>query len=282
MLPNFVGIGTPRSGSTWLHELLKSHPEVFVPRDIKEVSFFNIYYEKGIDWYLSFFKDAENQPLIKAVGEITPTYLFFSSTAERVYQLGSVNHLLLILRNPVDQLYSSYWFYRQAHDYTEPFEEWLIHGPVPVDVPPPIETGHYIRFIENYLRFFDKDQISIFIYERAVQDLLATKQRLATCLGIDFSKFPEESGFRVINSNFIPKNLWLQRRARQIFHWLRKRELHGFIKVARMLPVHRYVKAGSATIPPMNESTKQRLLNVFLPTIEELEREFGLDLTLWK
>ena len=31
MLPTFVGIGVPRAGTTWLHEILDAHPEVAVP-----------------------------------------------------------------------------------------------------------------------------------------------------------------------------------------------------------------------------------------------------------
>jgi hypothetical protein len=41
MLPNFIGIGAPRCGSTWLHELLQSHPQVYVPQRWKEVYFFD-------------------------------------------------------------------------------------------------------------------------------------------------------------------------------------------------------------------------------------------------
>ena len=37
-LPNFLGIGVPRGGSTWLHALLATHPDVYMPtRDRKSV-----------------------------------------------------------------------------------------------------------------------------------------------------------------------------------------------------------------------------------------------------
>ena len=55
MLPNFIGIGVPRAGTTWLHELLDMHPDVAVPQRRKEVHFFDRYYDKGMAWYSSFF-----------------------------------------------------------------------------------------------------------------------------------------------------------------------------------------------------------------------------------
>jgi hypothetical protein len=39
-IPNFLGVGAPRSGSTWLHMMLARHPEVYVP-PIKEVHYFD-------------------------------------------------------------------------------------------------------------------------------------------------------------------------------------------------------------------------------------------------
>ena len=37
-LPTYLGIGVPRAGTTWLHEVLGSHPDVYVPARRKELS----------------------------------------------------------------------------------------------------------------------------------------------------------------------------------------------------------------------------------------------------
>ena len=39
-LPNFLGLGTQKGGTTTLHRLLGEHPEVFLP-SCKEVHFFD-------------------------------------------------------------------------------------------------------------------------------------------------------------------------------------------------------------------------------------------------
>ena len=52
-LPTFLGIGVQRGGSTWLHTLLTSHPDVYLPTRRKEVRFFDRDYERGLKWYES-------------------------------------------------------------------------------------------------------------------------------------------------------------------------------------------------------------------------------------
>lgn len=53
--PNFLYIGGYKSGSSWIYEALREHPQVFVP-PAKDIQFFDVYYDKGIKWYLSFLR----------------------------------------------------------------------------------------------------------------------------------------------------------------------------------------------------------------------------------
>ena len=61
-LPNFMCIGAAKSGTTTLYDIIKHHPDVYVPL-YKEPHFFdNInLFENGIDWYkktfFSLYKD---------------------------------------------------------------------------------------------------------------------------------------------------------------------------------------------------------------------------------
>ena len=58
-LPTFLGIGVQRAGTTWLHTLLNSHPDVYMPTHRKEIRFFDRYYERGLSWYEEFFCPAQ-------------------------------------------------------------------------------------------------------------------------------------------------------------------------------------------------------------------------------
>lgn len=121
--PNFLIIGAQKSGTSWLHRFLESRPDVYVPRERKELMFFDNkirYSELGLNGYLEFFRAANDE---SAVGEITPGYLWTSQEhpgwgspgafrreiPERVKKaLGADTKLIAVLRNPIDRALSGY------------------------------------------------------------------------------------------------------------------------------------------------------------------------------
>lgn len=79
MLPNFLIIGAPRSGTTWIQENIKHHPEIFMPEQ-KEIHFFDRNYAMGIEYYEKYFSAYDGQ---KAIGEATPDYLHLPDIHQR-------------------------------------------------------------------------------------------------------------------------------------------------------------------------------------------------------
>ncbi len=63
---DFVAIGPPKSGTTFLQNILVQHPGIFLSEK-KEIQFFNHYYDKGIDWYHKHFQDKQQNEI---AGEI--------------------------------------------------------------------------------------------------------------------------------------------------------------------------------------------------------------------
>ena len=56
--PEFLGIGAQKSGTTWLYENLKKHPQLYLPKT-KEIHFFDWHFYKSIKWYCQHFKNAK-------------------------------------------------------------------------------------------------------------------------------------------------------------------------------------------------------------------------------
>lgn len=103
MRPNFLGVGASKSATSWVHTCMEEHPEIFVPSE-KEIHFFNYNYEKGFDWYESFFHEGIGK---KAIGEISG-YLITPGVPQRIYDYNPDMRLLFFLRNPIDRAYSHY------------------------------------------------------------------------------------------------------------------------------------------------------------------------------
>lgn len=104
---NFLCIETQKAGTTLLYEILRLHPEIFLPHDRRHFFDLDEHYNKGIEWYKQFFQNSEHY---KIIGTITPVYLFFEYVTERIKDtLDTDIKFLIILRNPIDRAYSHYW-----------------------------------------------------------------------------------------------------------------------------------------------------------------------------
>ena len=70
--PDFIVAGGMRCATGWIRQCLKEHPDIFMAS--KEPHYFDRNFEKGLDWYYSFFEDYSGEQVI---GEKTATYLLF-------------------------------------------------------------------------------------------------------------------------------------------------------------------------------------------------------------
>ena len=161
-LPTFLGIGVPRAGTTWLHQLLSAHPDVFLPSRRKEVRFFDRHHEEGQGWYEGFFCPPDEADRYSAIGEISPQYLYCDACPERISALLPQAKLLVMLRHPVDRAYSQFGFVIQRRDFRGSFEEFVATRPRA------LEMGFYSRYLERYLDHFDRQRILPILFEEAV------------------------------------------------------------------------------------------------------------------
>jgi len=136
--PDFVGVGAPRAGTSWLHEVLGRHPQLWLP-PIKELHYFDEpdgtkrYYSylrmrlisgfwikrplglfdfhyflgrRSDAWYCKLFAPAQRRGLI--AGEITPAYSVVDDSAlRRLWRLNPKTKLIYIMRDPVDRSWSA-------------------------------------------------------------------------------------------------------------------------------------------------------------------------------
>lgn len=112
-LPDFLIIGSQRSGTTSLYDYICQHPDVIASQR-KEVHFFDLNYQRG-DWY---YKASFPLKLKKTIGglgrrqiltgEATPCYLIHPHVPLRLFDMLPSAKLITILRNPIDRAFSHY------------------------------------------------------------------------------------------------------------------------------------------------------------------------------
>ena len=108
MEPTFIGIGSARCGSTWLHRSLGLHPEIQVS-DPKQVCYFDNWIRtRPIEWYLDHFDPPSGQSPAPVRGEVTPFYSRLSKrSVDSVLRRFPELRILLTIRNPVDRCWSA-------------------------------------------------------------------------------------------------------------------------------------------------------------------------------
>jgi hypothetical protein len=128
LLPDFLVIGTAKSGTTTLYGWLSQHPFV-EPAVKKEVHFFDYEYFRGLDWYRSHFplrrdRDAfardHGRPFL--TGEASPTYISHEWAPRRIAQVLPGAKLIVAFRNPIDRAYSQFQMSRREDE--EPLESF--------------------------------------------------------------------------------------------------------------------------------------------------------------
>jgi len=202
---DFAIIGAGKSGTTSLFKYLAVHQEIFMP-GVKELSFFALpsLFSKGIDWYYEEHFSKADASLLW--GEASPAYMTYAETPVRLWETIPEVKLVAILRNPVDRAFSHHQHLYRAGRETRDFDSCIYRlaerGTVSDDR---IETsngwhseyvmdGEYGRLLENFLRYFPRDQLRIYFFEDLLSEPVSLMEDLYQWLGVDSKNPPSVVG----------------------------------------------------------------------------------------
>jgi hypothetical protein len=185
---DFIGIGAPKCGTTWLSTQLDAHPQIGFAPD-KEVYYFADtiarriagkelrLFERGDTWYHEQFPAATGA--VSCRGEFCPSYLYSEEAAARIAAYRPDIKLLLCLRPPVEMIYSWYWYNRNAvvASLPETFEE-MMENPFLRDL------GCFARHLRPYLDRFPAKNILVIQFDAIRRDPDRVRQRAYEFLGV--------------------------------------------------------------------------------------------------
>jgi hypothetical protein len=211
-VPDFFIVGHPKCGTTALYEMLKRHPQVFMP-DFKEPWYFagdmrprfqparSGAVPETLDGYLSLFEPAgEGQ----VVGEASSSYLRSREAAGRIAGLRPDARIIAIFREPASFLVSLHHQLLLDHIETskdlrealalEPARREGRRIPGRSHLPQMLLYSDHVRYAEQLTRYreaFAAEQILVLIYEDFRADNAGTLRRVQQFLGVREQAEPE-------------------------------------------------------------------------------------------
>lgn len=170
--PNFMIIGFMKCGTTALYDYISQHRN-FLPACQKEIMFFNNekLFNLGVDWYKSnFLHIPDNCDYI--TGEASTLYVQYPEVAKKVKFFFPKIKIIILIRNPVHRAISHYYFMKELGYQIPPLEQLVdesieeiqnidnisncMDGKLGI-----VKSSLYAYYIEQWLQFFDQNQILI-------------------------------------------------------------------------------------------------------------------------
>jgi hypothetical protein len=207
-VPDFFIVGHPKSGTTALYEMLRSHPQIFMCAE-KEPWYFSpelrfrppprkpFALPESYEHYLSLFADAAPQ---QRAGEASTTYLWSQAAAGMIAAAQPDARIVAILREPASFLRSLHMQFVEVYIETEgDFRKALA---LEADRregrsiarhsywPQMLQYAEHVRYVEQLRRYeavFAPEQILVLVYDDFRAENEATVRRVLRFLDVDDS-----------------------------------------------------------------------------------------------
>lgn len=297
--PTFFILGAPKCGTTALAQYLSSHPDIFLSLP-KEPHFFDAGFDRGMDRYLKEHYSGWRDE--RAAGEATPSYLSVPYVAERIHQEVPHAKLIVLLRNPIERAFSSWWMFHIRGMEPLSFsaaiaaEEQLLLTRHPLDsdnaesmwkahvrrlragnsilIPTYLYNGLYARHLRHYYQLFPQQNIKVVFSHQLRVSPADTIRDLWQFIGVaPHSPLPK---FDAVNEA-------IGSGAKPI---LRLLQATGLMRMRNLLPsrtrswIKKELSRGEK--PTMDSGTQKHLAGFFEPYTRDLESLLGEDLSNWR
>ncbi|HEY4497674.1 MAG TPA: sulfotransferase domain-containing protein [Candidatus Paceibacterota bacterium] len=284
---DFIGIGAPKSGTSWVAEILAAHPQICMSV-FKETSFFCgeqpfvhnrllRYQGNNIQEYSLFFKHCVPN---KIQGEFSVNYMVDENSAAKIFSHFPNVKLIAVLRNPIDRMISDYRYRRfMRKEESRPLEEILKEDEFIV------RCGMYSEQLGRYFRLFPKENIKILIYEEVVADPRSTIKNLYSFLGVDPFFEPADLLHKVVNEAAHVRARFVMAGMHQIRLLMIKLGLGRFVDIIMKLGFHKFMKKinlKKTKFEKIDQQLKNKIRDFYKGDRLNLEQLLGRSLSCWE
>ena len=295
--PNFFIIGAPKCGTTALSEYLREHPHIYMS-DPKEPHFFNRDFMQycvveNLNEYLALFDDstAEHQ----AVGEASALYLYSSVALKEIYQFDNQAKLIVMLRNPVDMVYSfhSQLVYATDEDETDFEQAWRLQSIRRGDkeIPSKCRNAALLQYadigrlglqVERLFTIFPREQIEIILFEDFAKSTKKVYDRVLKFLDVDNDNRTDFRRFNQNKSHQIKIIGGFSERPPEFLTTIamKAKKILGFERLY-LLDAIRSLNNKVAVRKTLGKDMRQELISEFETDIKKLAQLLDRDLSHW-
>jgi hypothetical protein len=267
-LPNFLYIGPDKAGSSWLHEVLLSHPQIYMT-PAKDLYYFDRYYTKGTDWYAAHFTRAADEQI---VGEICQDYLFHPGAAQRIDETLHDPRFMVTLRDPVDRAFSSYLYMLKMGEKPGDFGQALTRRPELLD------HGRYGQGLDRFADRFGDDKIHVSVFDDLQSDPQDFVDHVLKFLAVTPMELSEELlAARLPASK--ARSVGVARLARAAADWTREHNGAAIVgRVKRASVIQRLLYEPLRERPEVGAAEKAHIREALDADVRRVEDRFGVEL----
>jgi hypothetical protein len=297
-IPDFFIVGAPRCGTTYMFEYLGRHPDVFVPpnkepnhfcTDLDSGSFLDsVSFMRDRNEYLRLFADAAPHQM---AGEASTWYLYSREAAANIASVRPDARIVIMLRDPVEMMYSLHGRRRFGGTEELSFPEALaaeddrrqgrrlparprnVKGLLYRDV------ARYAEQVERYVDRFGWEQVHVVVFDDFRADPPAAYRGVVEFLGLAPIHLAEGS---VVNASTRRRSELLQRAI--LTPWVIRlgRRLVPAALRPRVGPLMDRLNAAPERRSPLDPALRARLVDELRPDVRRLGAFLGRDLEgLW-
>ena len=205
--PDFFIVGHAKSGTSALYEMLRRHPEIYMPEDLKEPWFLARDMEarfqppqagppvETLDEYLDLFAEARPE---QRVGEASSSYLWSRTAAADIARVQPDARIIAILREPASFLRSLHLQLLRTHVESRKdlrkamsLQDARREGrriPRRSHRPQLLQYSDHVRYVEQLRRYFDlfrSEHVLVLIYDDFRRDNEETVRKVLRLLEVD-------------------------------------------------------------------------------------------------
>jgi len=157
--PDFIIIGMPKCGTTSLHECLCARDDI-IEATSKEIAFFNMRYERGIDWYRSAFPHVIGSNGVRLLtGEATPGYIYSESALVRIRKDVQHAKLIVVVRDPVLRTISAYYQHKKMNGLNMPIKDFVSSHLALGDKSDFLRCSIYLNHVKPWMDAFGESRV---------------------------------------------------------------------------------------------------------------------------